>query len=123
MSPGVEDGEKAYFRAKMFWISRDGVEGFSDTTEKDAVDDLLVLQCQGPEVVLKREHRVIIFNGVQHLGGASFEPFGSCRTLAFWAVAVSAGIVEDVGVSTLAAFLDMSAEGRGTACHDVSQNP
>jgi len=54
----------------------------------------------------------------QQLGAARVEPSIGRSTLAFWTMAISAGIVGDVSVATLLAHVDVPAECSSAASFD-----
>jgi hypothetical protein len=55
LTPGVQHGQEAEFRAKVFGIASNGKQRFGSRAEEQVVDDALVLQCQHCELFRQRE--------------------------------------------------------------------
>jgi hypothetical protein len=76
----------------MLGIGCNGLERFSCSPEQQAVHLSLVLKSQRCEWLGQSEDNMKIL-ARQQLSPAPFQPLGSRHSLAFWAMAVAAGVV------------------------------
>src|ERR1035441_10147727 len=86
----MEHGEESGFHPQAFWVGGNGEQCFGDDAEEHVVDDLLIVEGDGGDLFGESEDHVEVFGG-QPLGGALLDPLGAGGTLAFGAMAVSAG--------------------------------
>ena len=85
--------------------------------EQNVVDDLLVLKGNsGDGLRYSKDHMKIW--GVKKLGLAVFQPLGARHRLAFWAVAITAAVVEDALVVTAITALDVTTKCCGSTQFD-----
>jgi hypothetical protein len=113
----MEDGEEAGFHSQALGVAGNGKQRFGDDAEEHVVDDLLVVESDGGDLLGERKDQVEIF-GRQQLGGALLDPLGTGGTLTFGAVPVAAGAKPDVRVLALVAPFDHTAQQRSAAGFD-----
>jgi hypothetical protein len=121
LTPTVEYGEEANFRAQMFGIGGNRAQGLSGGPEQNAVDEFLILISNGCDLFRNGEYDMKIL-AVEEFGLPFLDPLGASQRLTFWAVTIAAGAVTDTLVAALIALLEMSAEGRGPAYLDGSHD-
>src|SRR5258708_7023232 len=119
LPPGVQHGQETDLRAEVFWVGRDDAQGLRHGAEENIVDQWLVLERDGGDLVRDREHHMEVWC-VEQLRLAVLQPLSSCETLAFWTVPVTARVVGDAPMPTAVATLDVTAQCRGTALFDRS---
>src|SRR3954453_13213455 len=117
LSPGMEHREEADLSAQMPGVGRDRAQGLGRRAEQDAVDDLLVLVSDGGDFLRYREDDVEVL-GVEDLGAAILQPFGTGQRLAFRAVPVPAAVVRDALMPALIALVDVATQRRRAAALD-----
>ena len=113
----MQDAEKADLRTQMFRISGNleqcGGAGLKQKSEKDP----LVLPDQRHQCMRNTEDEMIVADGKQFaLTGA--EPLLAGIGLAFWTVAIAAGVVGDGFIPAASALINMAAECGGSAACD-----
>ena len=110
-APSVQHGGDADPGTEALWIGRDGERGFGRRLHEQVIDDALVLISDIAQLTGQRVDNVEVANG-QQLGFALGEPFLCRSALALGAVAITATIVADDGVSTriVLATRDMTSE-------------
>lgn len=89
LTPGMEHGEEADFRAQMRGIGGDRAQGLRGRAEQDVVDLPLVLIGEDSDLLRYGEDHVEVLR-VQQLGLAAFQPLGARQGLALRAMAVAA---------------------------------
>ena len=117
LSPGVEDGEQAELRPKVFGIGGDFQECLGGGPEQDAIDGGFVLEGHRSQLLGKGKDDMKIGTREQ-ITTLAVEPFLARRALALGTVAVAAGIVRDDAVSAAVAGIEMAAEDGGAAVLD-----
>jgi hypothetical protein len=108
LTPGVEHGEKANLRTQMLGISGDGEQGLRRGLEQDAIQLSLVVIGDGGNLFWYGEDHVEVL-GVQKLGLAILEPLSPGEGLAFWAMAIPAGVICVALMAAVVTLLQMAA--------------
>lgn len=109
LAPGMQDGSQAGFRVKIFLIRRQLQNGFGGTPEQKGIQRPLVLKYYRSQCRRNGEHRMEIRN-IQQIICPGLHPSLSGQALAFGTVAVAAGIVRHLYITTILADLGMSAQ-------------
>ena len=117
LSPGVQYGKEADLGTEVFGVGCNGAERFRGGTKKDRVDDFLVLEGDGGDLLRDGKDNVVVGNR-QELSHARFKPFGSSQGLAFRAAPVAAGVVEVPLMGTQVTLIHMAAKNGGPADFD-----
>src|SRR5713101_5685543 len=113
LTPRVQHAEEANLRTEMLGIARDFQKGFRTGAKQEIVDDPLVLQDQRGQMTRKGEDHMDVARREKFSLTCCDPPFpGSSLTLR--AVAVPAGVVGDGAMPAASAFIEMTAECRGT---------
>ena len=99
LGPGMEHGGEAHLGAESPVASGKGKQGLGGGLEQQVVEAFFVFEHQGVELVWEGEDHMEVMGRQQSLG-AILEPSCLLEALAFGAVAITAGIVRDAGVST-----------------------
>ena len=92
--PGVQDTEEADLGAEALWVCGDLQKCLSAAAEQQAIDDVLVLKSERPQVVRQREDHMSI-TGRQQFRAACRQPVVAGPVLAFRTMPIAAGIVRD----------------------------
>ncbi len=121
LRPGVQDAGESDLGAEMFWISGDLFEGARDSGEEDAVHEPLIAVDEWPQLTRHRKHDMEVGHRQQTLDALG-DPFRTLRPLTLGTVAIPAGVVGDLFVSTTAATVDMAAQGRSPATGDATDH-
>ena len=116
-APGVEHGGEADAGTEMLRVGGDPRQGRARGPEQQIVDGGLVLEGDGGDLGGQGEDDVEVADR-EEVGLAGGEPVPRRRTLAAWAVPVTAGIVGDAQVAARVAALDMPAEAGRAALLD-----
>src|SRR5437763_11561031 len=98
----------------MFGIGGDGAQSLGGGAEQNAVNHFLVLVSDRGNLFRHRKDHVEVL-GVEKFGAAILQPFGAGERLAFWAVAIGAGVVSVALMAALVALLEMTTEHGGPA--------
>ncbi len=103
-----------------------GVEGnlqkrFGAGPEQKIVEEFLVLQHEGTELVRQGKHYVEVADGEQFFL-ASCEPATTGRDLTLGAVPIATGVENDGTMATTGAVIAMSTQDRGTAVGDSTEH-
>jgi hypothetical protein len=114
LPPGVQDGEEADFRSKVLRIGGNEAQRLGDSTKKNVVEDLFVVQGNGGDWFRQREDDVKI-GSIEEFGLAVVDPLSSSKGQTLATVAVSTGIVPDALVAALITLLHMTAESGRSA--------
>src|SRR5580693_4191993 len=122
LSPTVQHGEEANFGAEMFGVGGNGAQGFRSGPKENVVHHFLVLISDGGNLFWESKDDMEIL-GVEELGLTILDPLGPCQGLAFWAMAVAAGVVSNALVLALIALFQVAAEGGGPAELDRTHDP
>ena len=120
LSPGMEHGQKTDAGAEVFWVGANLEQGFGCGLEQEAVNHLLVLECQGGKRLGQGEYHMEVFNR-QEVGGALFEPCRPVGAPTLWAMPIAAGAIGNRSMTTLIALIDVAAEGSGAAERNIPQ--
>src|SRR5258705_3787322 len=111
--PGMQHGEEADFRAKVFRIASDFEKCFRTGAEQQIVDDFLVLQSQWSKLRRKCEDHMDVARR-EKFSLTCGDPAFSGRGLTLRAVSIAAAVVGDGGTMPAAgAFIEMAAECGG----------
>src|SRR3984893_7740298 len=89
LTPGVQHGEEAEFRAEVFRIASDFEKCFRTGTEQQIVDDFLVLQSQWSKLRRKCEDHMDVARG-EKFSLTCGDPTFSGRGLTLRAVSIAA---------------------------------
>ena len=117
LAPGVEHTEETGLGAEVLGIGSDGQESLRGGAKQDVIDDLLILQSEGGHLLGQSEDYVEIGDR-QQLGLPLLEPFLTSLTLAFGAVPVAAGTVEDMSLLAMGAEFDHTTQRWSAAVFD-----
>src|SRR5258708_8978653 len=116
LTPGVQHGEEAEFRADVSGVASDSEKSFCTGAEQQIVADFLILQDQWRELRRKREDHMDVARR-EKFSLTCGDPAFAGRGLTLWAVPVAAAVVGDGGTMPAAgALVEMTAQrGRTTA--------
>jgi len=112
LTPGVENGAEAELSVPM--TRSEFLESFRSRLEQKIVNLLVIPSSPGVEVVRKRKNSMEIGNRKEFLF-SRFYPACAFESLAFWTVAVTAGIVADVEGTTYCTNILVPPERGATA--------
>ena len=101
----------------MLGIGSDGAQGLGDSTEEQAVDELLVLIGDSGNVAGQRKDHVKVLC-VEEFGATILQPLRAGERLAAGAMSVAAAVERDATVAAVIALLNMAAECGGPAQFD-----
>src|SRR6266581_8336365 len=122
LTPGVQHGEEAEFRAEVSGVASDFETSFRTGAEQQIVDDFLVLQGQWRELRRKREDHMDVARREKLLLTRG-DPAIACRRLTLRAVAIAAAVVGNSGTMPAAgALIDMTAECGSTTPRNGQQH-
>jgi hypothetical protein len=119
--PGVEDAEETDLGPEAFGIRSDLGQCLGAGAEEQAVDDFFVLQCQGCQLMRKREDNMSVSRR-QQFGTARFEPAVARLALALRAVPVTAGVIRDGAMAAAGTLVQMTSHGGGSAALDCDEH-
>ena len=105
----------------MLGIGADRRQGLRRSTEQDRVEELLVLEGNGCDLLGQGEYDVEVLDW-QDLLLSVGDPRGAGELLALRAVAVAAGVVGDPEMTASVATLDMTAPVRRATRDDVIEH-
>ena len=105
--PGMEHAEEADLCAQVPGIASDLQQGFCAGVKQQAVDQTLVLQCEGSKFPRECEDDVDIVSG-QQFPFPCLEPAQACVALTLGTMPVATRVVRDGGVSAVGALIAMS---------------
>ncbi len=112
--PGMQHGEEADFRAKVFRIASDFEKCFRTGVEQQIVDDFLVLQSQWSKLRRKCEDHMDVARR-EKFSLTCGDPAFPGRGLTLRAVSIAAAVIGDGGTMPAAsALIQMTAECSGT---------
>jgi hypothetical protein len=117
----VEDGEKADLSTQVLGISGDGEQGLRSGSKQYAVELPLILIGNCCNLFWYSEYHVEVL-GVQELGLAILEPLSPGEGLAFWAVAIRAGVIRVALMAAMVTLFQMAAENSSPADLDRSHD-
>ena len=121
LTPGVQHGEEAEFRAEVSGVASDFEKSFRTGAEQQIVDDFLILQDQWRELRRKREDHMDVARR-EKFSLPCCDPAFPSRGLTLWAMPISAGVVRDGGAMPAAgALIEMTAECGGTTPRNGQQ--
>lgn len=112
--PRVQDCHESDPGAETSRIGRDLKQRLGGGAKEYAVDDSLVLECDGSQLRRHREHDVEVLDR-KNIAATRLEPLAAPGGLTFGAVTVAAGVVGDALVLAPAAMLDVPAKPRSAA--------
>src|SRR5436190_4057758 len=125
-TPCVQNCRDADVGSEVLGIGSNDGEGLGRSFQQQAIDDGLVLIGDSAKRRRQPEHQVKIRNG-QEFGFARRKPCRCRMRLAPWTMPIAAGIIEDPGMLTFLAALDMSPELGSSAnldrLHHAPLNP
>jgi hypothetical protein len=101
-------------------VCGDGEQRFGDRAEQHAVDHARVLKRQRRKLLGQGEHHMAVRNW-QKFCGLRRQPLIASRGLALGTMSIPARVVSNDLLGAGIALFDMSAEGGGAACADVSE--
>src|SRR5450755_5051789 len=113
LTPGMQHGEEADFRAEVFRISSDFEKCLRTGAEQQIVDDFLVLQSQWSKLRRKCEDHMDVARGEKFFLTRG-DPAFAGRGLTLRAVSIAAGVVRDGTMPATGALIEMTAECGGT---------
>ncbi len=117
LAPGVEDGKEADLSSEVLGIAGDLKQRLARSPKEKPVENRLVLESEGAEVLRDCEDHVEV-RGIEELGGALAEPVCPGCALARRTMPVAAGIVEALLVpAVIAAGFVPSKRGGLTGDH------
>jgi len=122
LTPSMENTDHAHGCAEMFWVACKFCEGLGDRTEKKIVQDLAVHGDQGIEFRREGEDHMEIRNG-QEVLTARLDPFLFLQGLALGAMAIPAGVIRYLHMTTVVALIFMAAQDRSSAYLDGVHDP
>jgi hypothetical protein len=114
LAPGVQNSREADLGAEMLGIAGNGLERLRGGLEQNAVDDSLVLICDGGNLLRQGEDNMKVLDW-QQIGLARFQPSACSRALAGGTMPVTAARVGDLLVPALLAAPNVASERRRTA--------
>jgi hypothetical protein len=117
LAPGVQDADKPDRSSKMFRICSKFCQGFRNSFEQKTVEDFLIPEHKGIELIGESEDHVEVRDGKQIFFPGLY-PLLFFKKLALGAVPVSAGVVRDNLVAAVLALINMAALLRGAAGFD-----
>jgi hypothetical protein len=122
LTPGVQHGEEANFRAKVSRITSDFEKCLRTGAEQQIVDDFLILQGQWRELRRKCEDHMDVARGEKFFLTRG-DPAFAGRGLTLRAVSIAAAVVGDGGTMPAAgAFIKMTAECGGATARNGQQH-
>src|SRR6267143_6312532 len=122
LTPSMQHGEEADFRAEVPGIASDFEKGFRTGAEQQIVDDFLVRQGQCRELRRKCEDHMDVA-GRKKLSSTCCDPAFPSRGLTLRAVSIAAAVVGDGGTMPAAgAFIEMAAECGGATPRNGQQH-
>ena len=121
LTPGMEYREETDLGSEMRGVEGNFQKGFGTGSEQQVVEELLVLQQQGRELVGPGKDQVKVADGEQFFL-ASGEPAATGCDLTLWAVAIATGVEHEGTVSTTGTVVEMSTHDRGTAVSDGAEH-
>ena len=121
LSPRVQNGGEADLGAKAFGISRQLQQCLRSRVKQQFVQQPPVAEHQRVQQIGNREHHMKVRNG-QHPFESLLNPGGLFASLALRAMAVAAGIVGHHLKVATRALLDVPAERRGSALHQLREH-
>ncbi len=122
LTPGVQHGEEAEFRAEVSGVASDFETSFRTGAEQQIVDDFLILQDQWRELRRKREDHMDVARR-EKFSLTCGDPAFAGRGLTLWAVSIAAAVVGDGGTMPAAgAFIEMTAECGGATARNGQQH-
>jgi hypothetical protein len=120
--PGVEHAEETDVGAKMLPMASDFEQGFGTGTEQQTIEELLVLQGEGRQLVREGEDQVHVARG-QDFAAARLDPAVAGVSLALGAVPIATAVVGDDAMSATGALIQMTAQCGGAAALNGRQDP
>src|SRR5687767_13475768 len=120
LCPGVQDGDNAGSGSEV--PPTDVVQGFPGGGKEHLEALAAVIEEKGVQRWRHCEDDVEVGNGEQVLTLRS-DPSGLVEALALWAVPVPTGVVEGLLAAAVVAHLQVPAEDRRAAQHDVTDRP
>lgn len=100
LSPGMQYAEQADVGSRMLGVAGHLKQRRGTGAEEQVVEQPLVLQHQGRQLMGQNENDVKVWHG-QQLGGTRSQPSGPCVALAFGTVPVAARVCHGACAATL----------------------
>jgi len=110
----MEDGEETNFGAQMLGIGGDSAQGLGSGAEQNAVDHFLILVGDGGNLFRQRKDHMEVL-GREKFGAPILEPFSAGKRLAFWAMAIRAGVIRVALMAAPVALFEMTTKNGGAA--------
>ena len=110
LAPGMEHGQDSDLGSEMLRIGGQFLERFRGGTKQDIIDNAFILQGNRANLFGQRKHDVEIWSR-KKLCCTGLSPLCGGHGLAFWAVAITAGVVGVSLVPTVLALFDVTAQG------------
>src|SRR6266851_2451588 len=117
LTPRVQDAEQSDVGSQVLGVASNLKERRGTGAEEQVVEQPLVLQYQGRQLMGQREDDVEVGHG-QQLGGARGQPSGACVALALGTVPVATRVIGDGLMSAAGASIAMTSERRRAATDD-----
>jgi len=117
----MEHRKKADLGSKMFGVEGNLQKSFGAGPEQQIVEELLVLEHEGRELVRQGKPKVEVADGEQFFL-ASREPAPTSRDLTLGAVPIATGVENDGAMATAGALMEMSTQNCGRAVGDGAEH-
>src|SRR6266850_2587138 len=122
LTPGMQHGEEANFRAEVSRIASDFEKSFRTGAEQQIIEDFLVLQSQCCKLRRKCEDHMDVARR-EKFSLPCGDPEFACRGLTLRAVSIAAAVVGNGGTMPAAgAFIEMAAECGGATERNGQQH-
>jgi hypothetical protein len=117
----MEHRKKADLGSKMLGVEGNLQKSFGACSKQEVVEELLVLQQQGRELVGQGKDHVEVVEGEQFFL-ASREPTLTGCHLTFWAMPIATGVENESTMATTGTLMAMSTQDRGPAVCDGTEH-
>jgi hypothetical protein len=117
----MEHRKEADLGSEMLGVDGNLQKSFGARPEQQVVEELLVLQQQGRELVRQGKDHVEVADGEQFFL-ASGEPTVTSCDLTLGAMAIATGVEDDGAMATTGTLMEMSTQDRGTAVSDGAEH-
>jgi hypothetical protein len=117
----MKHGEETDLGSEMLGVEGNFQKSFGARPEQQVVEELLVLQQQGRELVGQGKDDVEVADREQ-LFLASGEPTVTSCDLTLWAMPIATGVEDDGAMATTGTLMEVSTQDRGTAVSDGAEH-
>jgi hypothetical protein len=117
----MEHRKKADLGSKMLGVEGNLEKSFGTGPKQQIVEELLVLQHEGRELVRQGKHYVEVADGEQFFL-ASREPAPTSRDLTLGTVPIATGVENDDPMATTGALMEVSTQDCGTAVGNSAEH-